>query len=182
MESFFIPFISIALAELFDKSQIAVHLLASQTKRQKELFLGVFLAFVVLTALATGLGGLLGEFLPASLLKIVSGVAFIIFGIQMFFSKQEGSDEVKKKSSVFLSGFLLILVSELGDKTQLSTIVFATRYSPFLVFLGSLGALSLLAVVAIKVGGFFRLSSKKALITKIAGLVFIALGLLFLLF
>ncbi len=45
-------FLVVGLAELGDKTQISVFLLASQTKRYVELFVGVMLAFLVVDGVA----------------------------------------------------------------------------------------------------------------------------------
>lgn len=179
MEGFFIPFGTILLAELFDKSQLAILLLASQTKKQKELFLGVVVAFFILTVLAVIAGGFLKEMLPGDWLKIASGILFIFFGIKTLLSKDEVGKEIKRKGEIFLTGFVVILLSELGDKTQVASIVFATRFNPVLVFFGSLSALSLLSLLAIKLGGVVAKTSKKKWVPKIAGVLFILLGVIF---
>ena len=51
-----LPFITIALAELGDKTQLAVFALASKTKKHLSLLLGAILAFVIADGLAVILG------------------------------------------------------------------------------------------------------------------------------
>ncbi len=179
MESFFIPFLTIALAEMFDKSQIAILLLSTQTKKHKQLFLGVILAFCLLTGLAIFAGELINKLFPPILLKLFSGTLFILFGMQAFFKTKDKINTNNTNGNIFISGFILILFSEWGDKTQLSTVFFATRFNPLLVFLGSITALSLLSFTALKLGNLFAHSTKKFIITKIAGILFIVLGISF---
>jgi putative Ca2+/H+ antiporter (TMEM165/GDT1 family) len=51
-----------------------------------------------------------------------------------------------------ISTFLLILVAELGDKTQLITITLAAETSPIIVLLGMTMAFALLITVAMVMG------------------------------
>ena len=75
--------------------------------------------------------------------------------------------------------FATVLLAELGDKTQLATLLFAaqSRHPPILIFLAAAGALvlsSALAVLVGQVGGQFLM---KFPLKLFAGLGFVALGL-----
>lgn len=179
MEAFLIPFLTITIAEVFDKSQIAILLLATQTKKHTQFFLGVILAFCLLTGLAIFAGESINKFLPTILVKLLSGTLFIIFGIKAFFKTKEKINTNNTNGNIFLSGFILVLLSEWGDKTQLTTVFFATRFKPLFVFLGAITALSLLSFAAIKLGNLFAHSTQKNKISKVAGLVFIIIGISF---
>ena len=84
--------------------------------------------------------------------------------------------------SSFVSTFVAIFVAEVGDKTQLATLTFAAgARSRWMVFAASalaLVAASALAVLAGEVVG--RLVSP-AVLRRAAGVVFIVLGLVYLL-
>jgi len=86
----------------------------------------------------------------------------------------------------FYSGFILIFVSEWGDKTQIAAGLFATKYNGLMVLIGVLIALSLLSVMAIYLGKFISNSNKNKVnreaTTKIAGILFIVIGISFFLF
>ena len=58
----------------------------------------------------------------------------------------------------FLSIFLSVFLAELGDKTQLSTLLFATdgKISPTGVFFASAGALVLSSLIAVAAGTFAK--------------------------
>ena len=53
-----------------------------------------------------------------------------------------------------VSGFLLILFSELGDKTFFIALLLALKQSQALVFAGTFGALAVMTVISVR-GGFF---------------------------
>jgi putative Ca2+/H+ antiporter (TMEM165/GDT1 family) len=181
MDHFLIPFVTIAIAELFDKSQLAILLLSSRTKNHLSLFAGVSAAFIFLTAIAVLIGGSITSLVPELALKIVASVFFFYFGVKTLLEKPEIETGTPKTNATFLGSFLLILVSELGDKTQLATVAFATKFSPLFVFLGAAIALILLAIVAIWLGKILAKTERKAMVSKIAGVLFILLGITFLL-
>jgi len=83
----FTAFLTIFLAELGDKTQIAVLTLSAQSKNPISVFLGAILAFVVITFLGALLGELITKFIPSHVIEKVAAIAFIVIGILMFFEK-----------------------------------------------------------------------------------------------
>ncbi len=115
---------------------------------------------------------------------MLSGVIFIFFGLVTLIFRNKG--EVTKSKyhfeNPFYSGFILIFVSEWGDKTQIATGLFATQYNGLMVLTGVIIALSLLSVIAIYSGKFISDKVNRETITTIAGISFILMGVAFLLF
>jgi putative Ca2+/H+ antiporter (TMEM165/GDT1 family) len=73
----------VLLAELGDKTQLAVLALASETKSPWAVFIGAGSALLVSTALAVALGSLLSRFLPASATRGIhyaAGVLLVVVG------------------------------------------------------------------------------------------------------
>lgn len=177
---FLVPFITIGLAELLDKSQLSILLLSSRTKNYIQLFLGVMLAFLIVDGSAVLIGTYAHTLLPLWLTKLIAASLFIIFGIISL--RQGGKEKAKEVSpkNIFLTGFAMVAFAEFGDKTQIATALFATKFNPFLVLVAVLTTLALLTILTIFLGQtIIKILSKKT-INKVAGLVFIALGLLFL--
>jgi len=182
---FIIPFIAIALAELGDKTQLSILFLSVKTDRRMQLFLGVLLAFMIVDGIAILAGAWITEIVPIIYLKIISAVVFTSFGIWTLSSLRKKEKEDISSSSrfknTFLSGFALIFVAEWGDKTQIASALFATKYNPFIVFAGVIGALAVLSITAIYLGKFISRKIDRRTMTKIAGIVFIASGIIFIL-
>lgn len=78
---FFSTFIIIFLAELGDKTQLAVMAASASNKTTLTVFLGAAFALVLSTFIAVVVGAILPKFLPEKVLKIVAGIAFLIFGL-----------------------------------------------------------------------------------------------------
>jgi len=84
---------------------------------------------------------------------------------------------------VMLTTFGMIFLAELGDKTQLATLAFASNsQSPVAVFLGSAGALVLTSLLAVVVGSKVSRVIPSNYIHVGAGALFVVLGLWMLLF
>ncbi len=59
----------------------------------------------------------------------------------------------------------------MGDKTQITSALFAVKYSPWMVLIGVMTVLILLSIIAIYLGQFISGRIDRRLITKIAGVV-----------
>lgn len=77
---FFLAFITLFIAEMGDKTQLAVFSLVTETKLPLAVFLGASLALVVVTLIGALFGGLVTKFIPAYFLKLGAGILFIGIG------------------------------------------------------------------------------------------------------
>lgn len=78
-----------------------------------------------------------------------------------------------------LTIFFSVFIAELGDKTQLATLLFAAenKVSPWMVFLASAGALILSSAIAAAAGTFVSRYLTGIPLKPIAGVGFVAIGL-----
>lgn len=78
-----------------------------------------------------------------------------------------------------VSIFITVFLAELGDKTQLATMLFASdrAMSPWMVFLAAAGALVLSAAVAVFLGQMLGRHLEAIPLKLIAGGAFILIGL-----
>jgi putative Ca2+/H+ antiporter (TMEM165/GDT1 family) len=180
-EAFSFSFLTIFLAEFLDKSQLTILLLGTKTKRHIELLSGVLLAFIIVDGSAIFFGSVISHILPPLLIHILAGVLFIVFGILSLRPSDEKTKQDDPLHNPFISGFTLVFFSEWGDKTQIAAALFAVKYPPFYVFLGVISALFLLSILAVTVGSKLMSRIKRQTVSTISGIVFIALGILFLL-
>jgi putative Ca2+/H+ antiporter (TMEM165/GDT1 family) len=77
-----------------------------------------------------------------------------------------------------LTVFATIFFAELGDKTQLATLLFAAnaKHSPWLIFIASSLALICAAGLGVLAGGFVARHVDTRVLSIIAGVGFIAIG------
>lgn len=74
--------------------------------------------------------------------------------------------------------FMAVFLAELGDKTQLATVLFATDKShhPFVVFLAAAGALVLSTAIAVALGTWGAKYLEMIPLKLLAGIGFIVIG------
>lgn len=181
LNAFLVPFVSVFLTELLDKSQLTVFLLSTKTKKHFQLLLGVVVAFVLVDGFAIVFGSIISTIIPNQVLKLVSGLLFIGFGILALRAGSSTADSGAKLRNPIISGFTLVFLSEWGDKTQIASGVFALRFPPVMVFIAVISALTLISIIALKAGAVVVKKINKKTVSLISGTVFIILGALFLL-
>jgi putative Ca2+/H+ antiporter (TMEM165/GDT1 family) len=77
-----------------------------------------------------------------------------------------------------LAVFATIFLAELGDKTQLATVLFAAnaRHNPWLIFLASSAALVCAAGLGVLAGGWVSRHVDTRILSIVAGAGFIVIG------
>ncbi|WP_328338212.1 TMEM165/GDT1 family protein [Streptomyces violaceus] len=168
------------LAELPDKTALAGLVLGTRY-RASYVFAGVAAAFALHVALAVAAGSVL-TLLPQQIVQALTGVLFLGGAAVLLLKKAEDEEEVRKPENqsfwkVSGAGFMLILVAEFGDLTQIMTANLAARYDdPLSVGLGAVLALWAVAGIGIVGGKALMKKVPLRLITQIAALVMLALG------
>ncbi|MCA2203181.1 TMEM165/GDT1 family protein [Streptomyces sp. SMS_SU21] len=168
------------LAELPDKTALAGLVLGTRY-RASYVFAGVAAAFAVHVALAVAAGSVL-TLLPQQLVYALTGVLFLAGAAMLLLKKDEDEEEVRKPEDqsfwkVAGAGFMLILVAEFGDLTQIMTANLAARYDdPLSVGLGAVLALWAVAGLGIVGGKALMKRVPLKLITRIAALLMLGLG------
>lgn len=74
-------FITVFLAELGDKTQLATLMLAAQSSQPWQVFLGAGAALMTSSLLGVLLGQWLGRVLPPNLVKQVAGTLMVVLGL-----------------------------------------------------------------------------------------------------
>jgi putative Ca2+/H+ antiporter (TMEM165/GDT1 family) len=168
------------LAELPDKTALAGLVLGTRY-RASYVFAGVAAAFLLHVVLAVAAGSVL-TLLPQQLVAAVTGVLFLGGAAVLLFKKGDDEEEVRAPRDqsfwkVSGAGFMLILVAEFGDLTQIMTANLAARYDdPFSVGLGAVLALWAVAGLGIVGGKALMKRVPLKLITQVAAVLMLALG------
>lgn len=82
---------------------------------------------------------------------------------------------------VFLSTFAMVFLAELGDKTQLATMLLVTQNrAPLATFLGAASALVCTSVIGVTLGGVLVRYCPAEYLQIGAGIAFIVIGLILL--
>ncbi|MEV3990986.1 TMEM165/GDT1 family protein [Streptomyces sp. NPDC049837] len=176
-----ITFGVVFLAELPDKTALAGLMLGTRY-RASYVFAGVAAAFAVHVVLAVAAGSVL-TLLPHRLVQALVGVLFLCGAAVLLLKKGDEEDEHIKAPAdqsfwkVSGAGFMLILVAEFGDLTQIMTANLAARYdNPLSVGLGAVLALWAVAGIGILGGRTLMKYVPLRLITRVAACLMLALA------
>ncbi|MGP3925448.1 TMEM165/GDT1 family protein [Streptomyces sp. 8N616] len=168
------------LAELPDKTALAGLMLGTRY-RASYVFAGVAAAFAVHVTLAVAAGSVL-TLLPHRLVQAVVGVLFLAGAAMLLFRRDEAEETIRTPADqgfwkVSGAGFMLILVAEFGDLTQIMTANLAARYDdPLSVALGAVPALWAVAGLSILGGRTLMKYVPLRLITRVAAVTMLALA------
>jgi len=178
-----IAFATIFFAELGDKTQLMVISLSTKY-RKLDVFVGAILGFILVNGVTIFIGTSLSEFTPDFVI-FIGGIIFIIFGIVTILSKSNNVEEEKvetqeeKKGVGLISSFSLVFLAELGDKTQIASLILAITYKAFLeVFLSVILSLSAVTIIGILVGRSMKQYIRPKPLRILSGCLFIILGVL----
>jgi len=181
LTSLIASFVLVAVAELGDKTQIAVITLSSRFKALS-VFSGAMLAFLLTTGIAVAIGDALTIVFPTFWIRIAAAAIFLVFGFYTIISRK-GEEQVKTREArnAVFSSFSLITLMELGDKTQFAVIALSAEYKfPLLVFLGVMLAFALITGIGVTAGTALMRCVPLKYIQLGSGLVFILFGIIFL--
>ncbi len=168
----------VSLAEIGDKSQLVCMALATR-HRHWPVLLGAASAFLLLNVLAVAFGASVAAWIPESVLAGIVAAMFFVFGIQALRSGDDDGDlEVQEKSNhgVFVTTFLMILVSEFGDKTQIAVAGLSTSLAAAPVWVGASLALVLISALGIWAGKTLTGRVPLHWLHRAGGLLFLAFG------
>jgi len=185
----------IFVAELGDKTQLAVMTQTCKFRRPWAVFLGGSLALVAVTALGTIGGKMLSTVVPDAVVRVIAALGFAVAGVLIWREANKRELDAASACSLeedacsddastwdwraFAATFSLLFFAELGDKTQLAVFGIASKQPiAWPVFAG--GALALTAVTALGVLGgqqLCRLIPEKLLL-KISAGAFVTMGIL----
>lgn len=179
--AFLLSFGVIFVAELGDKSQLMAMTFATRY-RFWTVVAGITAATALVHLVSVGIGAALGINLPTSILNIVAGVAFLVFGLWTLRGDELSEDEKarakRQTRSAFLAVSVAFFLAELGDKTMLATITLATTEGWFGTWVGSTLGMVAADALAIGVGAVLGRRLPEKVIKIGAAVLFFAFGVL----
>jgi len=87
LKLFFSAFLVVFLAELFDKTEIAIVSLSLKGNSKIFIFFGAMAAFLISTVLALAVGDLLSRYISPKLIRYICATVFFIVGFLSLFGK-----------------------------------------------------------------------------------------------
>jgi Ca2+/H+ antiporter, TMEM165/GDT1 family len=181
MESFLVSLSTVAIAEIGDRTQILVLMLAARYRKPWPILAGVLCATLANHAVAAFIGVRLGRFLTPTLLDVLVGVSMV--GMALWTLKPEKVDEDAKQAnhaSAFVATTITFFLAEIGDKTQIATVALAAAYAHLVpVVAGTTLGMFVANAPVVFLGQAFASRLPIKAINYAASGIFLVLGLVF---
>ena len=133
MEAFLVSTGIVALAEMGDKTQLLALILAVRFRKPWPIVLGILVATLANHAMAGALGAWVTTVLGPDVLRWVLGGSFIAMAVWMLIPDKidEGDTPTAPRFGVFGTTVVAFFLAEMGDKTQIATVMLAAQYSAY---------------------------------------------------
>ena len=180
-EAFAVSVGVVALGEIGDKTQLLALLLAARYRRPVPIIAGIFVATLLNHAAAGALGTWLTRLVDPAWMRWVLGLSFLAVAAWMLVPDK--ADEVEGRGTGRLGVFgitaVAFFLAEMGDKTQIATIMLAARYDALVaVTAGTTLGMMLANVPAVLLGERAVKVMPVQWVHRIAAVVFAVIGVL----
>ncbi|SBS24629.1 hypothetical protein MSP8887_00231 [Marinomonas spartinae] len=179
MEAILTSISTVALAEMGDKTQLLALFLAARFPSKTAIILGMLLSTIVNHALSAWFGVEVANWIPGEWVNWVIGLSFIAVGLWLLVPDKDDSEEGGLlKYGAFVATFALFFLAEIGDKTQIATVILAAHYGSVLpVLIGSTIGMMLANVPVVFAGNWIMERINPVLTRRLACLLFLIMGL-----
>lgn len=179
MDAFLISTGIVALAEMGDKTQLLSLVLAARFRKPWPIVLGILVATLANHALAGAVGSWITSWLGPVALRWVLGLSFIAMAVWMLVPDKledaQGNDA--PRMGVFMTTLVAFFVAEMGDKTQIATVMLAAQYNAWAwVVAGTTLGMMLANAPVVWLGEAITRRVPIALVHKVSALIFAVLG------
>lgn len=185
MEAFFISTGIVSLAEMGDKTQLLSLILAARFRRPWPIAAGILVATLANHALAGALGSWVTTLLGPEVLRWVLGGSFLAMAVWMLIPDQyDDQGETGKGPGLGVFGTTLVafFLAEMGDKTQIATVMLAAQYHAYLwVVAGTTLGMMLANVPVVWLGDKLTRRIPIRTVHMVSAAIFLLLGALVLL-
>jgi len=139
MQALLVSLSSVTLAEIGDKTQLLTLFLATRFAAKNAIIMAILLATLINHGVSAYFGLWLSDLLPENGQSWLLGLSFIAVGFWLLIPDKDDENDAKLfKYGAFLTSFVLFSLAEIGDKTQVATILLGANFTQTsLVVIGS---------------------------------------------
>ncbi|WP_286978807.1 TMEM165/GDT1 family protein [Pseudomonas sp.] len=180
LESLTVPTLIVALAEIGDKTQLLALLLAARFRKPWPIIAGIIVATLANHFAAGAVGNYVAGFFSPATLSWVLAASFMAVALWTLVPDKLDDDEASslKRYGPFLTTLIAFFLAEMGDKTQVATVMLAAQYpSLTLVVIGTTLGMLIANVPVVLAGNFAAERLPLDLIRRIAAASFAVLGI-----
>ena len=184
MEAFLVSTGIVALAEMGDKTQLLSLVLAARFRKPWPIVLGILVATLANHGLAGAVGSWVTTVLGPNVLRWVLGASFIAMAVWMLIPDKLDDEDTDQapRMGVFLTTVVAFFLAEMGDKTQIATVMLAAQYqSWFTVVAGTTLGMMLANAPVVWLGDAITKRVPLRLVHIVSAVIFAILGTLALL-
>ena len=128
-DAFVASFASVAVAEIGDKTQLLSLFLAARFRSRGAIIAGILVATLLNHAASAWFGAWVAQFIPEGWHSWLLGGSFIAVALWLLIPDKDDSEEVSVlKYGAFFASCILFFLAEIGDKTQVATVLLAATY------------------------------------------------------
>ena len=152
-----ISIVAVAIAEIGDKTQLLALVLAARYRTPWPIIAGIFIATLANHGLAGWAGALAAQWISADLARWLIAGSFLAVALWALVPDKLDADKTKTpRFGAFLTTLVAFFLVEIGDKTQIATVVLAAQYPPlWQVVLGTTAGMLLANVPVVLLGSRF---------------------------
>ena len=179
LESLFVPTFIVALAEIGDKTQLLALLLAARFRKPWPIICGIVVATLANHFAAGAIGNWVASFFSPATLSWTLAASFVAVALWTLIPDKLDDDESSKfkRYGPFLTTLIAFFLAEMGDKTQVATVMLAAQYPHFiLVVIGTTLGMLIANVPVVLAGNFAAERLPLTLIRRVAACAFAALA------
>ena len=135
IEAFLVSTGIVALAEMGDKTQLLALILAARFRKPWPIVFGILVATLANHALAGALGAWITTLISPQVMRWILGASFIAMAAWMLIPDKLDAAEIGNapRFGVFGATTLAFFLAEMGDKTQIATVMLAARFDAYAV-------------------------------------------------
>lgn len=182
MEAFFISTGIVTLAEMGDKTQLLSLILAARFRQPWPIVWGILVATLANHALAGAFGAWVTTLLGPEWLRWILAASFMAMAAWMLVPdklEDEGAAGESPRWGVFGTTLIAFFLAEMGDKTQIATIMLAAQYQAWAwVVLGTTLGMMLANVPVIWLGEHLTRRIPLQMVHVVSAIIFAVLGVL----
>lgn len=180
MEAFFIPTLIVALAEIGDKTQLLALVLAARYRKPWPIIWGIVVATLANHFAAGAIGNWVSSLIPLDILTWILAASFAAVALWTLVPDKLDDEEGGRAQNMgpFMATLIAFFLAEMGDKTQIATVMLAAQYDAFVqVILGTTCGMLLANVPVVLIGNFAADKLPLDLIRRVAAAAFAVLAL-----
>lgn len=154
MDAFLASTFAVAIAEIGDKTQLLSLFLVARYAKRLPIILGILVATLLNHALSALLGAWIAEWIPQTWLPWILAGSFVAIALWLLIpDKDDSGDSAFLGMGAFMATTVMFFLAEIGDKTQIATVVLAARYTEtFWVIMGTTVGMLLANIPVIMAG------------------------------